>query len=234
MGNKKKDGQEKSVLVVRAEEAIFNAVLVGRSPLVINRMSEKAKHELLWPRRKTTAYKEQTMKHDPIQEFRDSIHRLESPSEPTLLGIPSASPKLACAAAALDTPGAKKAQVGRLTWVFGNYLPVYGMPKIYMTVVRMADMNRTPDIRTRCIVPEWAVRVRIRYVTPILNESSMATLLVSRLSAVIADCGLTVISRHELQWPFYKFRYRGKVDYESCGDHFNQSTVRENRINASA
>ena len=40
-------------------------------------------------------------------------------------------------------------------------------------------MNRTPDVRTRVIVPEWAAKVSVSFVTPILREQGVANLLAS-------------------------------------------------------
>lgn len=46
-----------------------------------------------------------------------------------------------------------------------------------MSIVRSADMNRTPDVRTRAIVPEWACRLRITFVQPLIRAQAVANLL---------------------------------------------------------
>ena len=46
-----------------------------------------------------------------------------------------------------------------------------------MAITRSADMNRTPDVRTRAILPEWACKLRITFTKPILREQSIANLL---------------------------------------------------------
>ena len=74
-------------------------------------------------------------------------------------------------------PGAKRTQIGRLVYVHGELLPVYGVPKVFMAVTRSADMNKTPDIRTRALVPEWACKLRIEFTKPVLREQSIANLL---------------------------------------------------------
>jgi len=74
-------------------------------------------------------------------------------------------------------PGTKKAQIGRLTWIEGEFVPVYGKPELLMSVVRSADMARTPDIRTRAILREWACELHITFVTPILKEGAIMNLL---------------------------------------------------------
>ena len=114
-------------------------------------MSEKVWHELVYPsRKKTTVDKERTMKHDPWAEFRASPYT-DSPT-PQRRRSSGSRPRRSSGAmrsAALDLPGTKKAQIGRLVWVEGDLLPVYGIPQISAMPVRNSDMNHTPDIRFR-------------------------------------------------------------------------------------
>jgi hypothetical protein len=175
----KKQEKDETIIVTEVHEGRVDAVLVGRSPLLLNRMAEKAKRELLFPSgRKTSADKAANMKHNPLEEFRASAHQL--PIGPTLLGFQAAGVKRAIASAALDMPGSvSKAKIGRLAWVPGEILGVYGQPQIFMTVVRMADMNRTPDIRTFAIVPRWAIRVQVEFVEPLVNPTVILNLLIA-------------------------------------------------------
>lgn len=150
--------------------------VVGLSPVILNRMSQKARHELLLPKgRKTTADKQANLKHNPIGEFQDSPYKLKE--GPTLLGVMASAFKSAMTTAALDLPGAKKAQIGRLVYVEGEYIGIYGIPKLLMSVTRTADINHTPDIRTRAIVPRWGAIVDISFVSPLLNATAIANLL---------------------------------------------------------
>ena len=62
--------------------------VLGTSPLITNPLSEKARRELLLPKRKkNTTEKQTTAKHDPIAEFRGSVYPMQD--GPTLLGLPS-------------------------------------------------------------------------------------------------------------------------------------------------
>ena len=179
---------ESSTIVVQevATESIVLALL-GTRPLILNRMAVKAQHELLLPGgRKTIAQKQASLKHAPLDEYRASAYRLTE--GPALLGMMATAIKGAMMTAALDLPGTRKAQIGRLVWVEGDYVPVYGIPKLFMAVPRSADMNRTPDIRTRAIVPEWAALVTVTYVVPILTRTSIVNLLVAGgMTAGIGD-----------------------------------------------
>jgi len=105
-------------MATKATETEFNLVrvspesvtvwLIGRTPLIHNRLAEKARRELLLPRgRLTAADKAGNLKHDPLNEFRSSIHhdgkRLTRVRFAGLLSILKgpARPRLA------DSPGSK-------------------------------------------------------------------------------------------------------------------------------
>jgi hypothetical protein len=151
--------------------------VIGTRPLINNRMSEKARHELLFPSpRKNAAQRQSTLKHNPLEEFRASPYLLPE-GEPSLIGLMSSAFKRAMMTAALDLPGTAKAQIGRLVWVEGDLTPIYGVPQLFMAITRQADTKHTPDVRTRAIIPQWATLVTISYVVPLMNERSVVNLL---------------------------------------------------------
>ncbi len=152
--------------------------VVGTSPIILNRMSEKAKRELLLPKgRRSAADRAQTLKHDPLEEFQASPYVSDDPKSPTYLQALSSFFKKGMSGAATDIPGTNKAQIGRLLWVEGERVPLYGVPYMRMDIVRSSDMNRTPDVRTRCCVKEWACEITIHYAVPLLNKTAVLNLL---------------------------------------------------------
>lgn len=164
--------------VIQVEKGRLDCYLVGDSPIILNRMSEKAKHELLYPKgRKNAMERATSMKHQPVEEYRASAYTLKDPARETFLAILSTAFKGSLRTAALDLPGMKKAQIGRLTYVEGDYVGIFGLPKLFMSITRSADMNRTPDVRTRAIVPEWACKVSVTYVKPLMRAQAVANLL---------------------------------------------------------
>lgn len=172
------ESSNSEISIMEVQKGQMEFCILGTSPLIMNRMSQKVWFELLAPKgKKTSAEKASSLKHDPIQEFRDAPYRIDDPSAPTLLALLPTMFKRAMGTAALDMPGAKKSQIGRLVYVEGELLPVYGTPKVFMAITRSADMARTPDVRTRCIVPEWACKLQITYTMPILRSQSIANLL---------------------------------------------------------
>ena len=152
--------------------------LKGRTPLICNRLAGKAMRELLLPKgRKTKAEKEQQLKHDPLNEFRNSMSVRHGNKGATRLVFPSPAIKGAMATAALETKGTNKTQIGRLVWVENQTCDLYGVPEMFMAAVRSADMNKTPDIRTRAILAEWCIPAEIRFVKPQMSEETIAQLL---------------------------------------------------------
>ena len=166
---------DKKIEVISIKQERVSFCVVGETPLIMNRLSEKAKREFLLPsRKKNQAERASIAKHDVIQEFRDSPHTLTN--GPTLLAMPSTAFKGALRSVAVDMPGATKAQLGRLSYVEGEKIAIYGIPKLHMATVRQAGMAKTPDVRSRVIVPRWAAVVPIKYTVPMLNLKTINSL----------------------------------------------------------
>lgn len=173
-------GKKENVLLIEVNaiemhEAVF--CCVGDSPLIMNRFNAKAWHELLFPSKtKNRAERDQSMKHDPLGEFRGAVYRNRDPKMPTLIHVPVGSFHAAMASAALDLPGTTKARIERLTRVLDVQINLYGVPQIFCAMVRNSDISRTPDVRTRPIFPQWACKVRMKYAKSILTERTISNL----------------------------------------------------------
>lgn len=166
------------IQVLEISQGKMNIAVVGTMPLYFNSVSAKAKRELLLPRgRLTQADKATNLKHDPEQEFRDSVYRTTGDDHPTRLCIPAPAFKGAMMTAALDIPGTRKTEIGRLTWIVGTHVPIWGIPKLKMDVTRNADINRTPDVRTRALVDRWATCFTVAFIKPKLTEKAIMNLL---------------------------------------------------------
>ena len=140
---------ESEITILEVQKGEMEFCILGTSPFLSHAMPPKAWHELLAPAgKKGAAEKASTMKHDPVQEFRDSIYRLKDDG-PTLIATKTTGFKKAMQTAALDTPGTKKTQIGRLVTVHGELTPLFGIPQLHMTIVRSADMNIDHGDRSR-------------------------------------------------------------------------------------
>ncbi len=178
MSVKKKEEKIPEATILKVNKGVMRVRVVGDSPLIFNAMSEKARHELLLPKGKPNAAERAArLKHEPFDEFRNSVYLQPDPKAPTHLAALSSWFKQAMANAALDMPDAKKSQIGRLTWIPGERVSLYGIPRISCMIVRSADMNKTPDVRTRALLREWCAEFRVTYMTPLIREQVVANLL---------------------------------------------------------
>jgi hypothetical protein len=159
--------------------------LIGTMPLYMNSMSLKAKRDLLIGGGRKTAAQKKELKHDPENEFRDSAHTKRTGD--TLLCFPASGVKSAMATAALETPGITKSSVQKTIFLPEQSIQVWGKPYLKLDVVRSADMNRTPDIRSRAFLPRWCAEVHIAFSMPTLSAYSVATLLAN--AGVIVGIG---------------------------------------------
>jgi len=145
-------------------------------------MSAKVEKQLLLPpKRMTAADKATHEKHNVLEEFRNSIYRSLDDDAPTLITLKATAIKKATMGAALDIPGAQKRQMGRLMRMEGTHRPdemaVFGIPEMMMSVTRSADMNRTPDVRTRAIIPQWCAVITVKHIEPLLKGPVVAKLM---------------------------------------------------------
>lgn len=152
--------------------------VIGQTPFITAAMSAKAKAELFFPaKKKNKAERESTIKHDPLREFMDCFY-LTKPSAPTAFGMPAVCFKKAMATAALVTPGATKSDINRLVWVSAvDLVPIYGIPQLFLAITRSANMNRTPDMRSRPIVPQWACVVSVQFLKDMIPAKKVAELM---------------------------------------------------------
>jgi len=181
----KKKTSSTEIQIHKITQGKMDLCIVGNTPLICNRISEKVKRELLLPKgRKTAADKASTLKHDPMAEYQASPYTDLDNKGDTYLQVLASMFKGAMVTAAGDATDAAKTQIKRLLWCEPDRISVYGVPQMLMSVTRCKDIGRTPDVRTRAILPEWACRVSITYVTPLLKEQSVANL--------IASAGITV------------------------------------------
>jgi len=175
---KKKAEVTQTIEIIEMKRGVASYCLVGTRPLIMNRMSAKAMQQLLSPGpRKNAAERQGTLKHNPLSEFQAAAHRMRDPASKTLLAMPALCFKNALREAALDMPGANKTQIGRLTYVNEEMIEVFGLPQLMISVTRCADAKKTPDMRTRVILPHWCCRIDINFVEPLLNAKAITHLL---------------------------------------------------------
>lgn len=150
---------ETEIVVPELRRGVVRLRIIGQTPMFQNRMAAKAKQQLLVGGRKKTAADRAQIKHHPIAEFRDSLERIGD--GPTALGLRVVAMKAAMCTAAIETAGITKTSAQRLLFMPGELAALYGTPQLRMDIVRSADINRTPDVRTRAFLPKWGAEIEI-------------------------------------------------------------------------
>ena len=172
---KKIEAMQFEIQPIKMRELIV--FLVGTSPLIMHRFAFKAWQELLYPSaKKNKAERAQSMKHQPFEEYRGCFYLNRSQTQPALFHLPNGMPHQALAAAALDMPGATRASMERWTNVVDININLFGIPQLFMSMVRNSDMNKTPDVRTRPIFPKWACQITIQYKSDPLTDNNILNL----------------------------------------------------------
>lgn len=166
---------ETEIYVPPLHRGVIKLRIIGQTPMFQNRMAAKAKRQLLVGGRKKTAADKANIKHSPLDEYRDSMEMFPG-GEPTALGLRVVAVKAAMCTAALETAGITKTSAQRLLFMPGDLAPLYGVPQLRMDVVRSADINRTPDVRTRAFIPRWGAEVEVHHILPQLPVSSVVAL----------------------------------------------------------
>ena len=205
MAAPKKTENQEEITILPIKQGLVTIAFIGQTPLLYNTVNQKAQRELLMPRgRLSKADKASNLKHDPLVEYRGSVtRRREGDHGQTRLVMKSETFKAAIAHAALDMPGsASKAQIGRLTWVEGLSVDIFGVPQIHAGIVRMADIGRTPDIRFRACLPRWCGVVSIRYMTPMLTGNGVCALF----AAAGMICGIGDFRQQKGKGSYGQFR----------------------------
>lgn len=173
-----KGAEAQEIVITPFKRGRMTVYLLGVTPLVCNRQSEKTKRELLCPAIKQKASaRERQLKHDPRAEFRSSPYIDNDPNGPTLILMKGGAFKSAACDSAVDVADLKAAQVRRLVQVPDFYVSIYGKPFLWTTDVRQQGINKTPDMRTRAIIPEWCAKVTFSYVIPHINEQKLLNLI---------------------------------------------------------
>lgn len=172
-----RSAKAETLSVLELHQGVMTFNLLGSTPFLCNRMSQKVKMELLMPQgRKNKADRAQTLKHEPLREYRDSPYKHADDHDARLF-YPGAAFKQAIATAALDMPGASKAEIGRLVRIEEYNVGIFGIPTLRMDIVRQAGFTRAPDVRTRACLGDWAAVISVRFAKPLLNEKTIGNLL---------------------------------------------------------
>jgi len=154
--------------------------LVGDSPLVVHRWSEKAKSMLLAKQMKKA--KQAKAAKSPEQDFIDSLYWYsEKPENPTLedvengeFGFPAIAFKAAAVDACSHVDGLTKVAARGAFHIDGDLVRIEGRPTPREDMVRIG--MGVADIRYRAEFRSWRVRLPIRFNANLLSPEQLVNL----------------------------------------------------------
>ena len=166
-----------TVHVQRIASKAYAITIVGTTGLYLHKMSQKAQRDLLLGGKKKTSAEKQTIKHDPIQEFRNSMYFSREQSDDAAVFFPAMAIKRAMRTIAVEIDGVKGTQIDRLLYMPDERIRLIGIPILRMDVTRSSDIGRTPDVRTRAYLPTWGTQFTIHAAYPQFSEATLQALL---------------------------------------------------------
>jgi len=161
--------------------------VVGDSPLIVHKWSEKAKKEILDKQMKKAKTKGHEAK-DPVRDFIDSLYWLDGEPENKTeegfveaiqngarFGFPSVAFKAAAVAAGFRsgiTPN--KVSVNAAFHIDGEFVEIHGVPEMREDMVRVG--MGTADIRYRGEFKEWYAVFPVKYNASVISLEQLANL----------------------------------------------------------
>lgn len=192
----KKEAVEQAVAfeLPKIDIKFLTVEVVGDSPLIVHKWSEKAKKEMLDKQmKKATKGKEAK---DPEMDFYESMYWLNDlpvnkdgeiekktyekalASGKARFGFPAIAFK-ACAIDAAFQQGlvAKKTTIRGAFHIIDEYVEIEGQPEMLESMVQIGGMSKVADIRYRGMFPKWKARLNIRYNAASISPEQILTFL---------------------------------------------------------
>lgn len=160
--------QQVNVEIPRMAIKEFQITLIGDSPLVMHKWSEKAKRMMLDKQMKK-AQKAREAK-DPKQDYLDTIYWTENHKP----GFPSIGFKSAAVDACSHVSDLTKVISRGAFHVDGELVEIKGKYRMRQDVCRIG--MGTADVRFRAEFPEWETTFKIRYNSSVLSMEQIVNL----------------------------------------------------------
>lgn len=150
--------------------------IVGTSPLIVHRFSEKAKRQMLDAQQGKKKHKEHR---DPQADYEASLYKLDDGR----CGFPVLGFKAATVGSArffdksVTMVGLRQSLFmhGEQSKVAGQALvPIIGEPIMREDMVRVGQGT---DLRYRAEFPEWSAVLQVTYISSLLSEASVVSLI---------------------------------------------------------
>lgn len=164
--------------------------VVGDTPLIMHKWSEKAKREMLEKQTKKAKSTGKEAK-DPVADFIESLYWLErKPEEYTeeafvkainsgaKFGFPAVAFKAAAVSAGYRAGiTTNKVSMNAAFHIMGEMVEIKGIPHMREDMVRIGGASKVADIRYRGEFPTWEAEFVIRYNSGIVTDKQIANLI---------------------------------------------------------
>jgi len=164
----KKSKNETEITIARPNIVTVNVGIVGSSPLIVHKWSEKAKQEML--AKQTKKAKGAKEAKDPEQQYRDSLYIREDGE----YGFPAGGIKKAAVRGGKYLDQQMTFLRGAFH-VMGEMIPIDGEPRMREDMVRV-DGGKTADIRYRPEFSKWESTVPVELNASVLSVEQLANL----------------------------------------------------------
>lgn len=160
--------QAEQVTIPQLEVQRFQLTLVGDSPLICHRWSDKAKAMMLSKQMKKATPAKAAK--DPQQDYEDSLY----PHPDGGYGFPVVAFKAAAVDACSYVGGVTKVAARGAFHVVGELAKIEGEPRMREDLVRIA--MGTADLRYRGEFPTWRTTLTVRYNSAVLSIEQIINL----------------------------------------------------------
>lgn len=152
--------------------------IVGTTPLIVHKFSEKSKRQMLDSQQGRRSPKETR---DPKAEYEASFYRTKSG-----YGFPVTAFKAATVGAArFYGKDVKMTEIRQFVFMRGVYsdndpqqlVEIVGEPRMREDVVRLGGPSRSADLRFRPEFPEWSAVLEVVYVRSCISRESVLSLI---------------------------------------------------------
>lgn len=174
-GMKSEPSIGKPIELPRLDIRMIQIRIVGDSPLITNRWSEKARQMIL--DKQMGKASEGKAPKDPQADFEASLYVIErsAPFSESTFGFPSLAFKNAAVSACTSLgKSVTKVQARQAFHTIGEYVRIEGTPRLREDMVRVG--MGTADIRFRGEFPEWSTILTVRYNARVLTDEQVVNL----------------------------------------------------------
>lgn len=165
----KKKAQATTLIIPKLNLKVIRVRIVGDTPLLCHRWSEKAVKMILDKQMKMPA-KGRDAK-DPQRDFEESLYKHPDGG----YGFPALAFKTAAVDACTSVSGITKVMARQAFHVRGELVLIEGTPRMHQGMVRIA-MN-TADIRFRGEFPTWSCWLEIEYNASVMSAEQITALI---------------------------------------------------------